>query len=83
MSKFEMYSPLRAWKKGDYPVSAFVHLSLGDHAQSDDGRILLSAQLMTNSEIDESIEQLMNELEKFRKAAKQELTTLHARMLAK
>ena len=83
MSKFEIYSPLRARKKEDYALSPFIHLSLSYHATSDDGHILLSAQLMTNQEIDEFIEQRKNELEKFRKEAKQELTTLHARMLAK
>ena len=83
MSKFEMYSPLRARKKGDNPVSPFIHLSLGYHATSDDGHILLSAQLMTNREVDECVDQLRKELEKFRKEAKQELTTLHERMLAK
>jgi len=38
---------------------------------------------MTNREVDECVDQLRKELEKFRKEAKQELTTLHERMLAK
>ncbi len=83
MSTFELYSPLRVWKEGDYPISPFIHLSLGHHSQSNDGYILLSQPLTTNREIDDFIEQLKNGLEKLRKEAKQELTTLHERMLVK
>ena len=83
MSTFELYSPLRTWKKGDYPISPFIHLSLGHYSQSNDGHILLGQRLMTNREIDDLIEQLKNELENFRKEAKQHLIILHERMLTK
>lgn len=83
MSMFGLYSPLRAWKKGDYPISPFIHLSLDRYSQSNNGHILLGQQLTTNREIDDLIEQLKDELENFRKKAKQHLATLHERMLTK
>ena len=44
--------------------------------------MLLSAQLMTDSEIDYEVEALVKELEEFRKLAKNELRTLKAKMLS-
>jgi len=82
MHKLNMYSPLRAWKKGDYPISPFVHLSVGYHTVSDE-HILLSPQLMCDQEIDDIVDKLSHELEEFRKAAKRELKMLHKKILQK
>ena len=80
MHRLSMYSPLREWRKGEYPVAPFVHLSVGTHSESQ-GTVLLSPQLMTDQEIDETVNQLRNELEEFRKKAKKELQSLRKKML--
>jgi len=79
MHRFAIYSPLGAWKKGDLPTSSFVHLSAGMYSEEHD-RILLSAQLMTESEIDHVVDELKKELEEFRTKAKKELQSLHEKM---
>ena len=83
MHRFALYSPLSKWTKGNYPLSPFVHLSLGAYPSESDGRVLLSAQLMTPGEIDYVVDQLQAELEEFRVAAKKELQKLHEKMLQK
>jgi hypothetical protein len=80
MYRFSLLSPLRAWKKGDSPVSPFVHLSLGTYMQEQD-HVLLSAQLMTDREIDEVVNSLKGELDEFGKTAKKELKELREKML--
>lgn len=77
---FFLLSPLRARKKGDYPITSFVHLSLGTYMEEQD-HILLSAQLMTDREVDEVVDSLKKELDEFGKAAKRELKELHEKML--
>lgn len=79
MSKFAMHSPLRSWKKGAPPVGPFVSLEVGTHMKSD-GRLILTAQLMTDAEIDYEVDGLIKELEQFRKDAKNELLSLRAKM---
>ena len=82
MHKLSIYSPLRTYKKGGYPVSPFVHLSVGIHSASEEN-ILLSPQLMSDQDIDETVEKIHRELEEFRKEAKRELKTLRKKMLEK
>jgi len=79
MHRFAIYSPLGVWEKGDYPVSPFVHLSAGMYSE-EDGRVLLSAQLMTDLEIDHVVDGLKKELEEFRAKAKKELKSLNDKM---
>ena len=79
MNRLALFSPLRAWKKGEYPLSPFVHLSVGTYSLEQE-HILLSPQLMTAKEIDEVVDQLREELEEFRKKAKNELKSLHEKM---
>ena len=45
--------------------------------------MLLTAQLMTDIEIDNAVNELVQELEELRKTAKKELRNLKAKMLAK
>lgn len=79
MHRLSIYSPLSAWNKGDHPISPFLYLSLGTYS-GHQGRILLSAQLMTDSEIDYAVDGLKDELEEFRNKAKKELKYLHDKM---
>lgn len=79
MHRFAIYSPLGVWKKGEYPVSPFVHLSAGMYSE-EDGCVLLSAQLMMDSEIDSVVDELKEELEEFRTKAKKELKSLNDKM---
>ena len=80
MYRLMIYSPIRDWKKGEYPISPFLHLAVGMHS-SEQGNILLSEQLMTGSEIDNVVEEMKRELEEFRKRAKAELHSLREKML--
>jgi hypothetical protein len=75
-----MYSPGRQWKKGDLPFSPFVSIAVGTYS-AEKGEILLTAELMTDQEIDYAVESLKAELEEFRKKAKLKLTTLREKML--
>lgn len=79
MNRFSLYSPLQAWKPGDYPLSPFVHLSLGTY-MVEQGRTLLSAQLMTEQEIDEVVRNSKAELDEFGKLAKNELRDLKSKI---
>lgn len=69
-----MHSPMKDWKKGDYPVSPFVHIVSRDSSGQ------LSAQLMSDGEIDDAVNRLIRELEEFREVAKRELKELRSRM---
>ncbi len=60
-------------KKGDVPFSPFLHIYLSEYSSDSKGRPLLSPQLMTDKEIDESIDYLLTQLEKVRKSAKTKL----------
>ncbi len=82
MYKLSIYSPLASRERGQYPSSPFVHLSIGSHTE-ENGRILLTAQLMTDKEVDEAVDDFMRELEEFRQAAKKELLTLQSKQLTK
>ena len=82
MTTISLYSPLSDWKVGDYPISPLVHVSLSSYSQQGD-QILLSAQLMTENEIDAAVDRLKEELEAVRKAGKRVLKKILARQLAK
>ena len=82
MHRFTIYSPLGVWKKGEYPTSPFLHLAAGAYSEQH-GHVLLSAQLMTDSEIDEVVDGLKKELEEFRTKAKKELKSIQDKMLNK
>lgn len=59
--------------KNDLPFDPYVQLSLSNFSQDSAGKILLSSQLASDMEIDESVNYLMEQLEKARKKAKDEL----------
>jgi hypothetical protein len=60
-------------KKGESQFSTFVHIALKGHFKDDAGQVLLSAQLMTDTEVDNCIDSLIEELNKLRSPAKRAL----------
>jgi len=72
MERFALYSPMRNWLVSDLPASPFVSIALGDHV-TQEGNRMLSAHLMTDSEIDLAIDDLIQQLNKLRGKAKKEL----------
>jgi DNA-binding transcriptional regulator/RsmH inhibitor MraZ len=60
-------------EKNDLPFNAFIHIWLSQYSEDSKGRILLSAQLMSAVEIDESVNYLIKQLERARVKAKKEL----------
>jgi len=80
MHRLRLFSPLRKWKKNDYPLSPYVHISIGTYGETKEGDILLSPQLMTAIEIDEAVNSMKKELEEFRTKAKKELQTLKSKI---
>ena len=81
MGTFSLYNPLSRWKKGDNPVPPIVHLALGIYSESE-GKILLGPDLMTDKEVDDLVDLLLGELEKFCEQAKKELRSLREKMKA-
>ena len=57
----------------DIPFDPYVELSLSHSSEDSTGRILLSPRLASDMEIDESVNDLIEQLEKARKKAKDEL----------
>lgn len=57
----------------DLPFDPYVQLSLSNISQDSAGKILLSPRLASDIEIDESVNDLIEQLEKARKQAKDEL----------
>ncbi len=81
MYRLRLYSPLRKWKKGDFPLRPYVHLSSGQTCgETKEKDILLSLQLMTAKEIDHVVDSMKKELEEFRTKAKKELLTLKSKI---
>jgi hypothetical protein len=60
-------------KKGDMPFTPYLHIHLSEYSSDAEGHILLSAQLMTDKEIDEAVDLLLKQLENVRKRAKSKL----------
>jgi len=86
MVTFDLQSPMRNWRPGDYPVSPFIFVTANDKS----GAILQSTQLMTSSEIDYFFNRVMREvtappkyIEPLREQTKRELALQQARMLGR
>ena len=60
-------------RKGDPPFTPYVHIWLSQPSDVIEGKILISPQLMTDREIDESVDWLIKQLERARKMAKKKL----------
>ena len=70
MDRFSIYCSIPT--SGSRP---FVHISIGYYTKEKD-HILVSPELMTDKEIDQSIDSLLNDLEHVRDRAKSELLKL-------
>ena len=75
MIRLNMYSPMRAQGQNNLPTPPFVYIELGTYALEGD-HILLSSQLMSDTEIDEAVAILKTDLDKFSNCAKRELHSL-------
>lgn len=60
-------------KKGDLPYNPYVCIWLSQSSKDNHGRTILSPDLMTEKEVDESVDLLISQLEKVRKKAKRQL----------
>ncbi len=80
MHRLSIYSPLSKWKAGDSLASPYVHITVGTHSSTEGEHVLLSSQLMSDQEIDEAVDQMISELEEFRKMAKKEINSLKSKM---
>jgi hypothetical protein len=78
MNRLQLYSPLQKASSQQFPTPPFVHAMVGTCAK-EDGHTLLSAQLMTDGEIDEFVTQMKSELDEFAVVAKKELRKLKQR----
>jgi len=78
MNKFGLYSAPKAGATGNLPFDPFVALVVGSHVAAE-GEIILTPNLMTESEIDYEVNSLMRELEEFRILAKKKLKSLQVR----
>ena len=60
-------------KQGDLALSPFSHLELTQYSRDGQGHVHLSPQLMTDSEVDYWVDNLIEQLEKARRKAKRDL----------
>lgn len=70
---FEVYDPLKRWKKENYPLSPQVSIRIPTYRTESDGAITLGPYLATDKEIDHAIDFLIAELEQVRKSCKKTL----------
>ena len=71
MAKIDVFEV--APKKGEMTFPPYLHIHLSEHFSDSEGHILLSPQLMTDKEVDESVNLLVMQLEKVRNTAKLKL----------
>lgn len=72
-TNFDIYNPLKEWKKGDYPVSPEVYIKLRSYRTNVAGVITISPAMASDMEVDITIDSLIDDLEKIRNKAKKEL----------
>lgn len=72
-NKFFIKCNLDNWKDGDLPMSATVNICLGDHATDLKGHILLTAELISDTEVDFWVDGLIQNLEAMRIEAKKKI----------
>lgn len=72
-NKFFVKCNLDNWKEGDFPTSATVNICLGDHTVDSEGHKLLTADLISDTEIDFWIDGLIQNLEAMRTKAKNKI----------
>jgi len=62
-----------AWKKGEPPFNPIIRLWLSEYSKDKEEHILLSPDLMTDSEIDYNVDRLIAQLNVVRRKAKKAL----------
>ncbi len=60
-------------KKNELPFPSSVYLALKRPPQNEQGKLLLSPMLMSEKEIDDTFDMLINELQALRKKAKKSI----------
>lgn len=80
---FKVHNPLKHWRAGDPPLSPEVSIGLTRVLESETGEPLLTCGLATEREVDLTINMLIEELERIRKAAKLKLRRMHEKMITK
>jgi hypothetical protein len=71
------------WKEGEYPASPQVSVRIMTFHQDNNGIITIGPWLMTEKEVDYTIDNFIQELEKARKKAKLELKNTLKKQLKK
>ncbi len=66
-------------KEGEHPFPPYLHIYLSAYADDPDWGPLMSPNLMTDREIDETIDYLITQLESVREKAKLELKKVKQR----
>ena len=70
--KFGIFNPFDKWKKGDLPFAPTVMIAL-NRCGIKNGVVKISGTLVSESEIDFTIDELKKDLESVRKEAKKSL----------
>ena len=70
---FGVCGVLDKWKKGDLPGSEMVAITLDIYSSSNEGVISLTPQLASDEEVDYAVDQIIRDLEKVRKKAKERI----------
>lgn len=78
---FDVYNPLSDRKDGKYPVTPEVAIRLSMYKTLPGGQIIIGPALATESEIDEAVNRLTDELREIGKQAKKELKAAHKKQL--
>lgn len=79
-SKFGVVGILDKCKVGDLPGNQMVNIVLNSYSSSNDGTISITPQLATDVEVDNAVNQLINDLEKARVAAKKSIKTINEKI---
>lgn len=79
---FDIYNPQSNWKQGEYPACPQVSIRITSFHQNND-IITIGPWIMTENEIDYTVDSLIQELEKLRKKAKSELKKTLRKQLEK
>jgi len=72
-NKFFIKCNLDNWKDGDLPMPVTVTICLGDHATDLEGHKLLTAELISDREVDFWVDGLIQNLEAMRLEAKKKI----------
>lgn len=78
--KFGVVGVLDGWKKGDIPGNQMVYLVLNSHFKLKNGDIVISPQMASDKEVDCEIDNLIKDLERARRKAKENIKKTNDRI---